>query len=164
MRPQLEIEKQPFDKALELAGLIGVLVMIALPIYYWADIPAMVPIHFNAAGQPDDYGSKWTTISLPLIGALLYFGVNWITRFPHKFNYLQKITKDNAQEQYRMATRLVRLIGTLVALSFAYMTYTVIHTSLGTMEGPGNYFVLFFTVSILIVPLIYIIMTRRRST
>jgi uncharacterized membrane protein len=164
MRPQLEIEKQPLDNALELTGLIGVLVMIALPIYYWGEIPSIVPTHFSATGQPNDYGSKWTTISLPLIGALLYFGLNWITRFPHKFNYPLKITKDNAAEQYRMATRLVRLVGTLVALSFAYLTYTIIHTSLGTMEGPGSNFVLVFTVSILLVPFAYLIMTRRQST
>ncbi len=163
MRPQLNIQKEPVDKALELAGVIGVIVMIALPLYYWPDIPDIVPTHFNAAGQPDDFGSKWSMVVLPIIGALLVLGLYWINKYPHKFNYPQKVTEANAHNQYRMASRLIRVVGTMVALSFAYLTYTVIHTSLGTLNGPGKYFVIFCTVSLLIVPVIYLILSRQAT-
>lgn len=163
MRPRLNIEKEPVDKALELAGIVGVIVMLALPVYYWQDIPDIVPTHFNAAGQPDDYGSKWSTIALPIIGSLLFFGLIWINKYPHSFNYTQKITEANAYDQYRMASRLMRVVGTIVSLSFAYLTYTVIHTSLGNLDGPGKYFVIFFTVGVLVVPIIYLIYSRRAA-
>jgi len=161
MRPRLTIEKEPIDKALELVGAIGVILMLALPLYYWPDIPDVVPTHFNAAGQPDDYGSKWSTIALPIIGLLLFVGLYWINKYPHKFNYPHKITEANAYKQYRMASRLLRVVGTIVALSFTYLTYTVIHTSLGNLNGPGRYFGIFFPVSVLIVPLIYLIYSGR---
>ena len=163
MRPRLKLEKQPLDKALEIIGIMAVIAMLALPVYYWADIPDVIPTHYNTLGQPDDYGSKWTAMVLPLIGAALFVALHWLNRFPHIFNYAGNITPDNAHQHYRMATRLLRIVGVVVALSFAYLTYTVIHTSLGNMSGPGSGFVAIFMVSMLIVPISYLLISRNVS-
>ena len=45
--------------------------MFAVSLWVWPQVPdnAQVPIHWNAAGQPDDYGSKFVGIFLmPLVG------------------------------------------------------------------------------------------------
>lgn len=53
-----------------ISGII-IALMFAVSLWVWPQIPAdaQVPIHWNAAGQPDDYGSKWMGIFLmPLVG------------------------------------------------------------------------------------------------
>lgn len=41
--------------------------------YIWADLPEQVPIHWNASGEIDDWGSKNTLIFLPfLLPVLIY--------------------------------------------------------------------------------------------
>lgn len=161
MRPLPAIEKEPIDKALELAALIATIIMVVLPAYYWTDLPSIVPTHFNASGEPDDYGSKWAIITLPVIGAILFAVLLWINRFPHKFNYAQEITEDNAQRQYRMATRLIRILAAVVAVSFAYLTYTAIATIMGNMPGPGRYFAIVFTAVMLVIPITYLLISRK---
>ena len=96
MRPRLDLQKEPVDKALEIAGIIGVMTMIALPVYYWPEMPQIVPTHFTATGRPDAYGSKWVTLVLPVIGTALFVLLIWLNRFPHKFNYPKEITEENA--------------------------------------------------------------------
>jgi len=163
MRPEPTIEKEPVDKALEVAGIVAAIILIGLPLYYWGQIPSVVPTHYNGLGEPDDYGSKWSIAILPVLGVAMFVGLLWLNRFPHKFNYPQKITESNAQKQYKSATRLIRILAVMVTASFAYLTYTVILTSLGSMSGPGKYFALFFTVAMLIFPLAYYL-TARKAT
>jgi uncharacterized membrane protein len=46
----------------------------AVSIYLYPTLPDTVPIHFNAAGQPDDWGPKWlNAFLLPVISMGLYF-------------------------------------------------------------------------------------------
>ncbi len=54
-------------------GISGIIIalMFAVSLWAWPQVPAdaQVPIHWNAAGQPDDYGAKWIGIFLmPLVG------------------------------------------------------------------------------------------------
>ena len=49
---------------------IPLLLLVALPMIYlasiWGTLPDTVPIHFNAKGEADGWGSKTTLIWLPL--------------------------------------------------------------------------------------------------
>ena len=47
---------------------------------------------------------------LPLLGSVLYFGMNQSIKIPHLFNYVVTITKENAERHYEIAVRTIRLI------------------------------------------------------
>jgi len=53
---------------MELVMLIFILIMIAISIYAYATLPNVVPVHWNASGQADNYGNKWIAAFLiPII-------------------------------------------------------------------------------------------------
>jgi len=54
--------------------LVALLVPFIASIILWNDLPDIVPTHFNAAGEADDYGPKWiTAFLLPGIAVVTYF-------------------------------------------------------------------------------------------
>ena len=53
----------------------------------WKNIPGMVPTHFNAAGKPDNYGSKASLIVEPIIALLLMGLFIFIEKFPQAWNF-----------------------------------------------------------------------------
>jgi len=131
-RPRIAIELTGLDRALEGLALSGLLVLILLPAVYYADLPDTIPQHFNAKGEADGFGSKTFVWFLPGIGAALYIFMTVLNRSPHIFNYTVKITEENAAEQYRLATRLIRWLKAFVVLLFVYITWGIIS---GAMTG-----------------------------
>lgn len=72
---------------------------------------------------------------LPAIGFILYVGLTVLNMFPHVFNYPVKITEENAEKQYNIATQAIRVLKVLIAFMFAYITYTSVKTALGVRNG-----------------------------
>ena len=115
--------------------------MIGFPWYYFKDLPDTIPMHFNASGDPDGFSSKNTLLIIPIVGSLIYTGLSVLSRYPHVFNYLKEITEENARKQYRMATRLLKILNTLVAGCFLYVTHGIILTSMEKKAGLGSTFI-----------------------
>ena len=110
-RPRLKIKLEPFDKIIETIGLFSVAFMISLPFIY-------------------TYSSKekninWSLWILLLIGLTIYVGIAFLKKYPHLFNYPNRITHENAQFQYKTAVRLLRILNTLSGCMFAAMTYAI---------------------------------------
>ncbi len=131
-RPRIVLEQTGFDRVIEGLSLSALLVLILLPAVYYGDLPDTIPQHFNAKGEADGFGSKTFLWFLPGLGVALYTMMTLISRSPHTFNYMVKITEANAAEQYRMATRLVRWLKLFVMLLFVYITWGIIN---GAMSG-----------------------------
>ncbi|WP_404407287.1 DUF1648 domain-containing protein [Jeotgalibacillus malaysiensis] len=129
-RPVIEVEKPIWAKAFSLISLI---LLIAASIYLalsWNDLSDVIPIHFNAAGEADGYGGKWSAIMLPVIGFVMWGGLTALERVPHTYNYLGKITEENAEKQYLNGVLMMNVIKNLCVLLFAYITYEL--TLIGT--------------------------------
>lgn len=145
-RPKLKVDIS--DKIIELLGVIGLIILIALPIFYYNSLPEIVPQHYGANGEPDGWGGKEKIWTLPIIGFLIYVGLAILNRFPNVFNYPKKITEENVVRQFRIATRMIRLLNTLIVYDFSYITYATIQTAFGKQNGLGNYFMPLFIISI----------------
>jgi len=50
-------------------------------------LPAKIPTHFDAAGNPNAWGSPATLLFLPAIAVFIYLLFTVVTRFPSAFNY-----------------------------------------------------------------------------
>ena len=140
-RPKIKIELEPIDKLIELIGFLGLIALIVLPIYYFGKLPETIPSHFGANGAPDGYSGKNTIWILPIIGTLMYIGMFWLNKYPHKFNFPQKVTKENAKRLYTTGTKMIRILNVITTCFFAYITYATIQTSLESQSGLGNWFV-----------------------
>lgn len=147
-RPRITIPLQSLDYAMEILAAMGLLTMLVLSALYYNQLPEQIPTHFGPDGRPDAYGSKPTLWLLPGLGALLYAFMTFINRRPDRFNYTVKITAENAERQYSMATRFIRAIKVFVMLLFTFLVWRIIGIAQEEAENMG--FWLFPTLMIVI--------------
>lgn len=139
----------PIDKLIEFIAILGLILLIVLPVYYYNVLPVTIPRHYGANGQPDGYSGKDIIWTLPIIGIILYVGLTWLNKYPHIFNYPQKVTLENAERLYSAATRMTLSLKALLICTFAYISYSTIQTALGNQFGLGTWFLPGFVVLII---------------
>src|SRR5947208_4229548 len=139
-RPRLKLTLSPLDKVLELASKVFLVVTWCLAVYTFFKSPPIVPTHFNASGEADNYGSKWTVLILPVIGTIIYFGLTQLNNYPQVFNYMTKITTGNAQKQYTMATRMLRFLKLAILVIFSLIILFTYLATIGVTNGLGFWF------------------------
>ncbi|MCB0705389.1 MAG: DUF1648 domain-containing protein [Saprospiraceae bacterium] len=140
-RPGIKIQPEPIDRIIEVIGLIGLILLIGIPLLFFSEIPDTIPRHFGVDGTPDRFANKSQIWVLPIIGLVLYVGLLWTSKYPHLFNFPQKITEQNANKQYKQAVRGMRLIKVVLVWVLAYITYSTIQTAQGNQNGLGNYLI-----------------------
>lgn len=155
-RPKIKIELTATEKVLELAGWILIAAVWLLTITNYNDLPEIIPVHYNGAGQADGFGEKSTIWTLPLIATILFVGMTVLNKFPHIFNYPVKITKENALSQYIGATRLMRYLKLIIVALLGFITFKTIQSTHEQAEGVGIY-LLPLTIALTIIPLIYFV-------
>ena len=122
-QPFVEIKKEPFDFFLEYSALIVLIATWGFTIYHFNKLPDIIATHFDVNGNPNGFGSKFTIWLLPIIITLVYILIYVLNRYPHKFNYLTKITEQNAYKQYKLASRMMRILLFNITILFAYITF-----------------------------------------
>ena len=153
VRPKIKLILSPLDKTVELTSKIFVVVIWCFTLYTLLKLPTIIPIHFNAKGQVDGYGNKMTLLILPFFATIIYFGLTELNKYPHVFNYVPKITKDNAERQYIIATRLIRFLKLAILLIFSLIILFTYLTTIGLTNGLGFWF-LPLTEGLLLMPTI----------
>ena len=148
IKPKIEIEYELIDWIVESIGVIAIVILVILPIYHYGSLPDIIPSDYGSNGEPDGYSGKGVIWLFPVFGFVMYFGVTVLNRFPHIYNYPKEITQENAHRQYKLATRLLRILNTIIACGFCYLIYSTIQIAHGNQNGLGNYFISVFMVSI----------------
>ncbi len=134
-QPKIALELTLTDRLLEALAALFALLLGVVPLVYYGELPDRIPQHYNAAGEVDIYGPKYLLFALAGLGILLYGLITWVGRHPHWFNYPVAITPENAERQYRLATRLMRVLKLVLVLLFFYLTYNTVRIGLGEAEG-----------------------------
>ncbi len=148
-RPKIKIKYQTIDYIIELLGIIGLVCLIVLPIYFYYDLPDKIPKHFNIYGQPDSHGNKGIIWLLPSIGLFIYVGLAFLNKIPHLFNYPTTVTNENAEKLYKIATRTVRILKAITTITFAYLNFKIIKIGLSETTDLNILFLPIFVMSIL---------------
>ncbi|MBZ5855513.1 DUF1648 domain-containing protein [Flavihumibacter profundi] len=130
-RPKIKLNLSNLDNILELTSKVLLVVLWALTLFTYVKLPETIPIHFNASGKADNFGSKATLLLLPFLGTLFYLGLTQLNKYPHIFNYMTKITVDNAQKHYSTATRMLRFLKLAVLIIFSLLILLTYMTTIG---------------------------------
>jgi uncharacterized membrane protein len=130
-------------------AVVGVLAGVAMVLWYWPQLPATIPTHFNAAGEADGWGSKGMLWMLPGISVVLVAGMLALQRVPWIANTPIAIDETNAQRQYGLIVRLLSVLGLCVSAIFLLIVIETIVVALGG-QGPMGAWML----PVLIVPTI----------
>jgi uncharacterized membrane protein len=162
-RPILHLERTPVETLLDMAALLAVAGSFALVIYHYGKLPDTIPTHFNAAGEADGFGSKSFLWFLPVLAGILVPGMIWLSRFPHKFNYPFRITKENAAGEYRRARVLIRVVGLMVAVLFLFLTWKMISGAVGGSASLGKHFLPVVLVGSMLPLLVYLFSSNKKK-
>ena len=161
-RPKIKLQLSPFDRSLEKCGLIGLVILWVVTILAYLHLPDIIPIHFNASGKSNNYGSKITLIFLATFGTIVYYGITILNRYPHIFNYIKKITEENAEQQYTYATCMLRILKISIVLIFNLIMLSSYLAGIGKTKELNPWF-LPFILGLLIIPTIYYIIKAMAS-
>lgn len=103
------------------------------------------PVHFSINGIPDGFGNQKFLMIMPLLGLLIYFGLLWIKKMKHMFNYPVKITPDNRGKQEMLIVGLVDSYAIITLLLFNLLSAYLIYTLYSEQSGEIWIIILLFT-------------------
>jgi uncharacterized membrane protein len=153
-RPLIKIKKDKIDWTLDIIAMIALLFIWIYSIIHFYKLPERIPTHFNIKGEIDDYGTKYTLWILPLITTFLFVLFRALYNYPHKFNYIVNITIENAEKQYRLALRIMRIILMNLSLLFGYIVVKAIDGAYQKSSSLDWWFIPLLEISV-ITPVIY---------
>ncbi|CAG9620378.1 SdpI family protein [Sutcliffiella rhizosphaerae] len=96
---------------------------------FWQDIPNTIAIHFTN-GEPDNYGSKYLLLFMPVIGLFMWWLLGKLTHNPQKLNYIN-LTEKNKKKQYRMAVNMLITIQNLSFMLFLFANEALLRYAAG---------------------------------
>jgi len=159
-RPKLKLEKSTLDYIIEYSTFGLLACSLFYTIYYYGSLPDKVPMHFNASGEVNRYGSKASIWALYIIGIGTVMGMYYLNKFPHIFNYPKKITEDNAEKYYTDSTKMLRYLNLGVALLFAVIGFEIVNIALSSSKSftsISGYIMIAIIVAMTLVPIVYLI-------
>jgi len=162
-QPKIIVEKEQIDHILTYVAFGFLFFMLVATAMYYPNLPDQIPIHFNAAGDPDSYGDKKMILILPILSVIMVFGMNMLTKVPHTYNFLVSITEENAHYQYLKATRMMRAINAIIAGMFSYILWASIQVALGNWTGLGSAY-LVLSMLILFSTIFYFILESKKQS
>ena len=148
-RPKTCPPKKFWDKIFESIAVMGLLIGIYLTIQALPNLPTTIPIHFDAAGNADGFGSKAMIWLLPAIGVVMVPAMLFLRRFPWLSNVPFEITEENAAYQYGLIVRLLSLLACFVSLLFLLLVYDTISIAFGGSSLLGWLFMPIFLTGIM---------------
>ena len=151
----------PFDWAVELIALIGMLSLLGLLINAYPSLPDTIPTHFDASGTPDDTGSKAILFVLGGVALVLYTLISVLSRFPQIYNYPFPIEAGTEAQHFAAARGMLIRLKAMIVCMFAYICYATIETAHGRMNGLGLWFIPLMLLLIFGSIIAYVVMASR---
>lgn len=156
-RPVLPIPRTPFETLLEALTVLGIITTIAITVWGWLTLPAIIPTHYGLSGAPNAYGGKGSLLILPILTIGLSALLTILCRYPHRYNYPWPITPENAPRQYYLARLLLRWITLELVCTFCILQWLLIQAAQSYSAGS----ILLVAPAIVLALLLTIILYRR---
>lgn len=122
---------------------LGIFVLLLLVWITWAalygpnHLADRVPTHFDAAGNPNAWGSPTGMILLPILAAGLYLLLSVVARFPGAFNYPVRVTPENLQRLQSVTLDMIAWLKTELVCLFAVLQWAFVQAA---RTGNGSMF------------------------
>lgn len=130
-RPLIKIENDIYNIIIDFVCGILIIISSTKVITNWINLPSIIPSHFNAAGEINGFGSKNFIFILPTVMIFLFVMFTILEKFPHRFNYPVMINIRNAENQYRLAVKLLKIIKLEIIIIFSYLSSAIINSAIG---------------------------------
>ena len=140
-------KRSAFDWLLEVLSFLLLLLIVGVVLIHWPGLPARIPTHFSASGQPDRWGDKSGVFALPAIAAGLYLLLTIIPRYPQFINVPFEIDRTAPPVRSLLLTMTIAL-KLEILIVFFYIEHAVIRAhGLGTAFLPASLLAIFSTLA-----------------
>ncbi|HEY9715170.1 MAG TPA: DUF1648 domain-containing protein [Chroococcales cyanobacterium] len=129
-RPLLTIPVSKMEWLIEVFTVVLLLITLAIVVTFWNKLPASIPIHFGADGKSNNFAPQTIIGYLTGFNTALYGLLTFSSFFPHTFNYIWKITEENAARQYLLARQFLRVTKLEVTVLTFFATWTCIQIAI----------------------------------
>lgn len=160
-QPKLTVKKTVFERISTFLALAIMMGNILYLLFVWNSLPNKIAIHFTISGEADGWGTKWVLWIIPVISILLWGFLTLIENYPHTFNYIVKITEENAERQYRSARIFINIMKLETILFFFYINWVMIQIGLDKLSKPYPWDLLIFLGIVFSSIIIYMIHSYR---
>ncbi|MUK89054.1 DUF1648 domain-containing protein [Ornithinibacillus sp. L9] len=103
----------------------------------FTSLPDEIPIHFNLAGEADNWGNKALIFILPLMFKVIFLILYFVSKSPSMINYPVKVTEENAIDLYKLGRLVLTIMNVEMALIMTALTVVMIQTAKGNITGTG---------------------------
>lgn len=165
-RPKITLEKSTLDILLDIFAFGLLLVTLIYTALNYTALPDQIPMHFNGSGDITRFDDKDMIWLFPILGIATVSAIFYLNKFPHIFNYPQKITAENAKKFYSDATRLLRFINVSISLLFSIILFEIVQVALNntkTISQAANYIIMSIVILMTIGPLIYVFLNIKKK-
>lgn len=127
-----------FLEAIALAAL-AVQIWITFRAFYGpAHLPQRIPTHFDAAGNPNGWGTSTMLLLLPGTAVFIYLLFTVVTRFPSAFNYPVRVTAQNRSQLQALALNMIAWLKVELICLFTWIQWATIQVVRHPQQGlPG---------------------------
>ena len=100
-------------------------------ITYWAvwgpnPLPQRIATHFDAAGNPNGWGSPAMLLLLPVIGAAVFATMGVVARFPGAFNYPVRVRPEFVARAQELTLEMIAWLRAELACLFLVLQWMII--------------------------------------
>lgn len=139
----------PLEKQLKTLSLVILVVMVIYSITNFANLPDEIPIHFNAKGEADGWGTKNILFFIPGVCGFLFLMMHFIGNLkPKTYNFPVKLTEDNARKQVELAREMMQALNVVIFGLMFYILWRMVDLATGGTGGLGVFFMVVFLVAI----------------
>jgi uncharacterized membrane protein len=131
--------RSALDWTLEAASLGILLAIFGVAGFCWKNLPARIPRHFNASGNPDAWGGKNGLLLLPLTSFGIYILLTMASRYQNLINIPMAVARD-APEVQSLLLGMSTLLKAILLCIFLYLTWATVNTATGRLHGLGTLF------------------------
>lgn len=130
---------QPQPNALLTASSYILLILLwALSLFVYFQVPDVIPVHFNASGVADGHGTRLFLFIFPTLSTALFFFFGYLASQPQMLNYPVRKTPENQQalealgQECLLALRSALSLGFMLLLTGIYLAAKNQTNQLGT--------------------------------
>lgn len=122
----LNLAKPKLFKILTSISIIALSSAVTHTILSYDKLPERVPMHLSFSGQFGNYQDDKAVIFLfIIIGIIVFLVTSLLSKIPSRLNYAVKITDENRERQYALASKFFKIISFEVALGLSYFQITL---------------------------------------
>jgi uncharacterized membrane protein len=138
-------------KSLEIAALLLLVfawIATARAVLGAQALPPRIPTHFNAAGEPDGWGTPGMLWLMPIVAAVIYGLMSLVARYPRAFNFPMFPSPAVRPRLEAIALSMIAWLKAEVMGLFAWIQYETIHFA---RNGEGKLPALFLPAVLVVV-------------